>query len=263
LPPKNIERLHKGWVEYEDAECQVSFNAFPHTSYFVKAFYEIMKAYFNSVVFIGPYRQPPSRYYAYRGAAPINVGSFGEGLPHLLYNNRKLIDKINKWLDRLELNYQLDITEFDSADKSLFKIQLKDVRQKKPVTVTIADVGFGVSQLLPIIVQCIISEKKNIIIEQPELHIHPRLQADLGGLLAESYLQNGNRFIIETHSEHMVLRMQKLVREKKLKPEDVAIIYVKRGENGSTVERLRLDEDGDFIDEWPGGFFPERLSEFE
>jgi predicted ATPase len=81
-------------------------------------------------------------------------------------------------------------------------------------------------------------------------------------LFAES-LKDGNQFIVETHSEHMVLRLQKLVRTKKLRPEDVAILYVSRGENGSTVKRLRMDEDGDFIDRWPDGFFTERLKEFE
>ena len=67
--------------------------------------------------------------------------------------------------------------------------------------------------------------------------------------------------LIETHSEHLVLRIQKLVREDKLRPEDVAVLFVSRGAEGSTIKRLALDEDGDFVDEWPGGFFPERLRE--
>ena len=66
---------------------------------------------------------------------------------------------------------------------------------------------------------------------------------------------------METHSEHLILRLQRLVREKKIKPEDVSVIYVSRGPEGAKSERLRLDEEGDFIDEWPDGFFPERLRE--
>jgi predicted ATPase len=94
------------------------------------------------------------------------------------------------------------------------------------------------------------------------IHIHPRLQADLGNLLAEAIKKpRWNQFLIETHSEHLVLRLQKLVRQKTLTPEDVSILYVSRGSEGSQVQRLHLDGNGDFIDEWPGGFFPERLRE--
>ena len=123
------------------------------------------------------------------------------------------------------------------------------------------DVGFGVSQLLPIIVQSLTKEPQTILLEQPELHIHPRLQADLGNLFAEGALERQKQFIIETHSEHLVLRLQRLVREGKLFPEEISILYVSPGGEGSVVTPLRLDEDGDFIDEWPDGFFPERLRE--
>jgi len=70
-----------------------------------------------------------------------------------------------------------------------------------------------------------------------------------------------NQFIIETHSEHLALRLQRRVREKLLSPKDISVVYVSRGPNGATARPLRLDEDGDFIDDFPGGFFPERLRE--
>ena len=70
-----------------------------------------------------------------------------------------------------------------------------------------------------------------------------------------------NQFIVETHSEHLILRLQRLIRKKQIKPEDVSVIYVSRGPEGAKAERLHLDEDGDFIDEWPNGFFLERLRE--
>ena len=137
-----------------------------------------------------------------------------------------------------------------------------DKRRKPPVEVGISDVGFGISQLLPFIVQSLVSQKKIITIEQPEVHVHPKLQADIGDLLAEAIKKpKSNQFIIETHSEHLVLRLQKLVRTGKLKPKDISIIYVTRGKDGSDALQLRVDEEGDFIDEWPEGFFSERLIE--
>ena len=116
----------------------------------------------------------------------------------------------------------------DSGD--LFEVRLIDTRRKEPVSVALADVGFGVSQLLPFIVQSLVSEKQIISIEQPEVHVHPKLQADLGDLLAEAIKKpRQNRFIVETHSEHPILRLQRLIYEKKIKPEDVSVIYVSRG----------------------------------
>ena len=87
-------------------------------------------------------------------------------------------------------------------------------------------------------------------------------QRSIGELLAECVGETFNhQFLIETHSEHLVLRLQKLIRSQRLKPTDVSIVFVERGHSGSRVSRLHLDDRGEFVDEWPGGFFPERLRE--
>ena len=146
-------------------------------------------------------------------------------------------------------------------------MRLIDTRRKERVNeehvnVALPDVGFGISQLLPFIVQSLVPTNQIISIEQPEVHVHPKLQADLGDLLAETIKESSRkRFIIETHSEHLILRLQRLIRNKLLEPEDVSVIYVSRRPEGAKAERLHLDEDGDFIDDWPNGFFPERLRE--
>ncbi|MCX6867695.1 MAG: DUF3696 domain-containing protein [Verrucomicrobia bacterium] len=142
------------------------------------------------------------------------------------------------------------------------------------------DVGVGVSQSLPIILEAHAQQKKLIAIEQPELHIHPKLQAELGDVFIESALgENKNTFLLETHSEHLILRILRRIRETTegemaewpealrkacpngIRPEDVAVLYVQPGADGSTVEQLRVNELGEFIDEWPGGFFDERVKE--
>ena len=148
----------------------------------------------------------------------------------------------------------------DSGD--LFEVRLIDTRRKEHMDAALPDVGFGISQLLPFIVQSLVAEGQIISIEQPEVHVHPKLQADLGELLAASIKKDHpNQFIVETHSEHLILRLQRLVYKGEIKPEDVSVIYVSRGTEGAKAERLRLDEKGDFIDEWPNGFFLERLRE--
>jgi predicted ATPase len=149
-----------------------------------------------------------------------------------------------------------------SRGKDLFELRLVDTQRSGSEDVSLTDVGFGLSQLLPFIVQSLAKTDQIITIEQPEVHIHPKLQADLGDLVLESNRsQNNNQFLIETHSEHLILRFQRLIRGKRLKPNEISVLYVARGEQGSTVAQIRFGDDGSFIDTWPGGFFPERIRE--
>lgn len=211
---------------------------------------------------MGPFRRPPERWYIFRGTSPQDVGYRGDLLPDLLFRHRGFVKEANEWLKRLDIGYELAVNSVGANSGDLFEVRLEDTRRKEPVSVALPDVGFGISQLLPFIVQSLVSEKQIISIEQPEVHVHPRLQADLGDLLAEAIKPpRRNQFIVETHSEHLILRLQRLVHEKCIKPEDVSVIYISRGPEGAESQRLRLDEEGDFIDEWPKGFFPERLRE--
>jgi hypothetical protein len=211
---------------------------------------------------MGPFRRPPQRWYIFTGTSPQNVGYSGDLLPDLLYRRPDLVQETNGWLDKLEIGYHVKVQSVGTRSRDLFEVRLIDRRRGREVDVAMSDVGFGVSQILPFIVQCLASKRQTITIEQPEVHIHPRLQADLGDLLASAIKSpRQHQFIIETHSEHLVLRMQRLVREGRLQPDDVSIIYVSRGSNGSRAQRLHLDSSGDFNDDWPGGFFPERLRE--
>lgn len=211
---------------------------------------------------MGPWRRPPQRWYIFTGTRPLDVGYRGDLLPDLLYRHPELVIRANEWLSRLDLGYRLIVTPIGGSDSDLFEVRLTDATRATGVNVALPDVGFGVSQILPFIVQSLAARERVISIEQPEVHIHPRLQADLGELIAATIRPPyDHQYLIETHSEHLVLRVQRLVRENKLRPEDVAVIFVSRGAEGSTIKRLVLDEDGDFVDEWPGGFFPERLRE--
>ena len=211
---------------------------------------------------MGPFRRPPERLYIFRGTSPQDVGYRGDLLPDLLFRDSELVKKANKWLKQLGIDYKLEVKSVGDRSRDLFEVRLIDTRreEKKDIDVALPDVGFGISQLLPFIVQSLVSEGQIISIEQPEVHVHPRLQADLGDLLAEAIKRN-NQFIIETHSEHLILRLQSLVYRGNVKPEDISVIYVSRGTKGAKAERLHIDAEGDFIDEWPGGFFLERLRE--
>jgi AAA ATPase domain len=210
---------------------------------------------------IGPFRQPASRLYTYSGTAPRAVGHEGELVPDLIHQNPEVLEHTNEWLSRFETGYGLKLRSLGSKRSDVFELRLKDLRRRGGTDVSLSDVGFGISQVLPLVVQSVTSKSKIISIEQPEVHLHPRLQAEIGDLLVDTVKNNKHQFLIETHSEHLILRLRKLVREGKLKASDLCVVHVRRGKMGSIAERIRVNDDGSFADEWPGGFFPERIRE--
>lgn len=210
---------------------------------------------------IGPLRLLGKRLHFSAGATPTEAGHDGVNVHEMLSLDAALRDEVNLWMGKLGVDYEIEIRRLDDQVEGLSLMLLRDRRRENAKPVTLADVGTGVSQVLPIVVESLASENTAILIEQPELHIHPRLQAELGSLFAESVSKRNNQIIAETHSEHLILRIQKLIRTKKLKPEDVSVLYVSRCHDGSNVKRLRIDDDGEFLDLWPDGFFPERMKE--
>lgn len=113
-------------------------------------------------------------------------------------------------------------------------------------------------------VELLARQNSVVCIEQPEIHLHPALQAEIGDLLIAATSETGqaNQVLVETHSEHLLLRVQRRIREGLLDPKNVAVVYVDRDAEGEArVHRLRLDDGGTFLDEWPSGFFEERMNE--
>ncbi len=163
-----------------------------------------LRTLLGRILAIGSYRDPPSRWFNYAGSIPPDVGYKGEGVSDILFGNPELVARANDWLQRLDTGYELHVATASTRYSHLYEVRLRDLRRKKPVDVSLKDVGFGISQILPVIVQCVTQYGRIISIEQPEVHVHPRLQANLGDLLAESIQEpRSNQFIIETHSEHL------------------------------------------------------------
>lgn len=164
---------------------------------------------------------------------------------------------------------KLDPTEFGY----LVEVFLRDGMGRKHA---FEDVGSGIGYILPVL--CTVFHEPGLalrrppaqtgFIQQPELHLHPALQAALGDVFIES--SNANKqILVETHSEHLLLRILKRVRqthlqldiaeEIKIRADEVCVLYFDPSPEGITkVKRLRLTEDGEFMDRWPRGFFGER-----
>jgi hypothetical protein len=149
------------------------------------------------------------------------------------------------------------------------QLEMTDIRFN--TVVTHRDVGIGISQVIPVLVSAFGFQEQLIAIEQPEIHLHPALQAELGDVFINSAMTKGNTFILETHSEHLILRILRRIRETTngnlakgafpVRPEDVAVLYVQRGKGGAEVLEIPIRADGEFITDWPEGFFPERAEE--
>lgn len=149
------------------------------------------------------------------------------------------------------------------------QLEMTDIRFN--TVVTHRDVGIGISQVIPVLVSAFGFEEQLIAIEQPEIHLHPALQAELGDVFINSAMTKSNTFILETHSEHLILRILRRIRETTtgtlskgvapVRPEDVAVLYVQRGKGGAEVVEIPIRADGEFITDWPEGFFPERAEE--
>jgi hypothetical protein len=189
---------------------------------------------------------------------------FSERIQYALDDIRHAYDLMAGDPDR-DFTAALELTQPASRD-----LVLTDLRSG--TRVSHRDIGLGIAQVLPVLVAAFGSRERQVLIEQPELHLHPALQAELADVFIKSALgDSGNRFVLETHSEHLILRLLRRIRETSagelpaddltLHPEDISVLYVDSTKNGSRALELRVSEDGDFLDRWPDGFFPERATE--
>lgn len=230
-----------------------------------------LKSDARELTYIGPFRESPKRTYRDSESNYSDVGVRGENAGMLLrqaaQGDRKLLEDVSNWFSK-SMGYDLDIEDVGS---SLFSVVVK---RESSMVDNIIDTGYGISQVLPIVTQLYnkngsinfeqrnylgITEKKIFIFEQPELHLHPAAQAQLADLFVENVIDNrSEKIIIETHSEHLIRKLQVLVANPNINfsNDQVAIYYVDKDiNNNSVVQKMEICENGQFEKEWPSGFF--------
>jgi hypothetical protein len=229
------------------------------------------------LAYLGPLRVVPPRHLL--ASTDDFSDSSGGGLDawHRLCKDVLALEAVNRWFapDWLRLPFRLSVRQLVYADEPSVGARLPELVFEDAGTqsrLSHRDLGFGVTQVLPVLVNAAAQRHSMIAIEQPELHLHPAQQSELGDVFIESALgDRQNTFLLETHSEHLVLRILRRVRETTenklpegktpVRPEDVAVLYVQVGANGAEVIELPVTPDGDFGRPWPGGFFAERFQE--
>lgn len=231
------------------------------------------------IYYLGPLREPPRRHYTWAGVTPEHVGWRGERAVEALLaaRERKLSPGPKKRslpFEKLIAQHLLDlelIEEFAARrlapGRKEYEVLVR-TRGGRRQPVNLTDVGFGVSQILPVVVECFYApHDSTIILEQPEIHLHPRVQASLADFFIEVIRsREGGRdrriqLIVESHSEHFLRRLQRRIAEERIRPEDAALYFVESGPRGaSVIQPLDLDEFGN-IANWPADFFGDEIGD--
>lgn len=205
-------------------------------------FYKKIKKEFSNIKYIGPIRDLGGR--SYEIGKYNDVGSMGEHAVQILANDSKLKTSVEKCLSNMRVVDTLDISK--STNKKNFEFLLKTKITEKGVN--FVDMGCGTSQILPIIVQSLLSDDESlIIVEQPELHLHPKVQADLADFFVNVSSEN-NKFVLETHSDYFIERIRYNIMVGDLNVENVAIYYIEQNEaeKCSTIETININSKGQY-----------------
>jgi hypothetical protein len=262
---------------------------------------ELVRDGLKKMCYIGPIREiPPRNFTPEKSPDPSRWASGLKGWDILYTAEKGFVEKLNRWLnqeDRLNAGYSIEVKRFreigeddpitvfinegvgleemDIIQTRMSEIPVKSrvsIREEKTgIELMPQDVGIGISQTLPVIIGALHIKEGLLAIEQPELHIHPALQVALGDLFIARIRESQVCFLLETHSEHLMLRFLRRIRETDegnlppgkdpLRPDQLAVYYVEQGKTGVSAILIRISADGEFIDHWPTGFFSERAEE--
>ena len=234
---------------------------------------------FAALSHLGPLREAPRRLYGWLGNTPEDVGVRGEyAIACLLAADAEqrvlrrapgaaaepFAEFIAHWLEDLGVIERFDVRP-TAPGRREYEVRVKTLGGLTDVA--LPDVGFGVSQVLPALVQAFYCAPGSTVwMEQPEIHLHPEVQAKLADVFISAVHAEENdrarnvQLVIETHSEHFLNRLQRRIAEEAIAPEDVAVYFARPGADGAQLEELVVNEYGDIVN-WPHNFFGDEMGE--
>jgi hypothetical protein len=294
------KRLSFSRDDFRDSSKENSILVFiAHMSRLLVGPGEALRDALRSFRYLGPIRETPPRNYEsprYHEHARWSNGLAAWDI--LSGADASVISNVNEWLHkRLKSGYTvssivfkkldvdtplynllvqgLAVDDLESVSEEVRRLpevhQIVLIDEQRNLQVMPQDVGIGISQVVPVIVVALHSNNGIVAIEQPELHIHPAFQVALGDLFISQVRERDVCFLLETHSEHLLLRMLRRIRETNeddlpvdapaFSPDLLAVNFVEQTDNGVSITPLKVDESGEFTNKWPRGFFPERAEE--
>ncbi|MCB5178462.1 AAA family ATPase [Streptomyces antimicrobicus] len=221
----------------------------------------------DEIRYLGPFRKSPERFFRSPARTLGSVGYRGERALGMLaademYGRGLIGREANTLLESVLPGWRLEVTDVGSG---MCIPKLRSLRDPDLV-VHIDEVGTGVVQFLPIVIQRAADRVEPPagpvieIVEEPELHLHPSAHAAIADLYVDAVQESKVRFLVETHSENFLLRLRRRVAERKLAPEDMKIYFVEQSEGASTLRKIEVDALGN-VDYWPQGVFAEDFEE--
>lgn len=229
----------------------------------------------RKVFYLGPLRAYPERQYTWAGAQPSDMGRAGEDAVKAILFSRERGEKITRasggknrrvtleaylaeWLQKLGLIEEFSVKAVTEGSH-IFQVHVKKTATGAESLIT--DVGFGVSQILPVVVLCFYAPiGSTVILEQPEIHLHPAVQAGLADVLIDAYQKRKIQVLVESHSEYLLRRLQRRIAEEKISADETALYFCEAKSEGSSIRRLQLDLFGQ-ISNWPKDFFGDAFGE--
>lgn len=227
----------------------------------------------DRIYYLGPLREHPQREYRWSGVGPLDVGPAGERTIDAILaatSNNELRnlgrrmrlmtfqEMIAYWLRELGLIESFEIREI-ARGSSLYHARVR-VNESSPETM-LTDVGFGVSQVLPVLVLLYyVPEGSIILMEQPEIHLHPSVQSALADVMLSVAKRRNIQIIVESHSEHLLRRFQRRAAEGIAESSDLKLYFVSNDKGVARLNDLVLNEYGE-IENWPDHFFGDEMGE--
>lgn len=253
-------------------------SAYYQNADFVKELNLVHEKLFHSIAYLGPLRTKTERIYSWTGVVPDSVGvDGGQAIAALLGASDRMINlsykakmhKIDeivaKKLQVMGLVESFKLEPLSEKDKKNYVVKVKT--KGTGSWVDLPDVGVGVSQVLPVLVQCFLAPENSIVImEQPEIHLHPSAQALLADVMIDVIRSRENgrsrnvQLIIETHSEHFLRRLQRRIAEDAIKEDEVAAYFADAQKTPAKLNRLEVDSYGN-IHNWPENFFGDEMTD--
>ncbi len=240
---------------------------------FLSDFENAYESLMDQIYYLGPLRQDPQRDYRWTGVARDGVGKSGEfAIDAILaatdrgdkQNIRKYApymtfqELIAHWLRELELIESFQVEEMAEGSR---RYQVLVRRHRTSPLATLTDVGFGVSQVLPVLVLLYYAPRGSIVLmEQPELHLHPSVQSGLADVMLAVADHRNVQIVVESHSEHLLRRFQRRVAEGAVAASDLKLHFVRSRDGKADLDSLRLNEWGG-IENWPDRFFGDEMGE--
>lgn len=223
---------------------------------------------FSRIYYLGPLRGYPERTYNWAGERPSDVGMRGERAVSALLAGRQervypsksgknsriqLQARIKLWLKEMGLAVDFKTNSLMQGSNQ-YEVRLK--RTSESQEVLIPDMGFGVSQVLPVLVLCYYAPPgSTLIFEQPEIHLHPAVQSILADVFIDVMRHRNIQLIIESHSEHLLRRLQLRIAEgQEITKEQIAFYFCELENGKSKIDELEIDVFGN-IRNWPRDFF--------